>query len=107
MNIGDAHRVGHARRLMTAAVCVGASLPLAAGRRWRPRCRPATRPRPTAQRRARAVDTDSGQKNDRPTIAVAVTLTETSIDGMPDDLVAGLIDVTVTDEAGRELNFAR
>ena len=37
-----------------------------------------------------------------------MTLTETGIDGLPDDLVAGLVDVTVTDEtdaAGGELNF--
>ena len=41
--------------------------------------------------------------------AIAVTLTETSIDGLPDDLVAGLVDVTVTDEteaAGGEVNFS-
>ena len=39
--------------------------------------------------------------------SVALTLTETSIDGLPDDLVAGLVDVTVTDEAGREVDFSR
>jgi hypothetical protein len=41
---------------------------------------------------------------------IAVTLTETSIDGLPTDLVAGVVDVTVTDEtegAGGELNFTR
>jgi hypothetical protein len=38
---------------------------------------------------------------------VALTLTATSIDGLPDDLVAGLVDVTVTDEAGREVDFSR
>ena len=41
-------------------------------------------------------------------VAIAVTLTETSIDGLPDDLVAGLVDVTVTDEtegAGGEIDF--
>ncbi len=40
--------------------------------------------------------------------AVGVTLTDTSIDGLPTDLVAGLVDVTVTDEtegAGGEINF--
>jgi hypothetical protein len=40
---------------------------------------------------------------------VGVTLTETSIDGLPDDLVAGIVDVTVTDEtggaAGATVNF--
>jgi hypothetical protein len=41
-------------------------------------------------------------------VALAVTLTETSIDGLADDLVAGLVDITVTDEtdaAGGEINF--
>ena len=35
-------------------------------------------------------------------------MTDTSIDGLPDDLVAGVVDVTVTDEteaAGGEVNF--
>ena len=39
---------------------------------------------------------------------IAVTLTETSIDGLPTDLVAGLVEITVTDEteaAGGEINF--
>lgn len=39
---------------------------------------------------------------------VGVTLTDTSIEGLPTDLVAGLVDVTVTDEtegAGGEINF--
>jgi hypothetical protein len=39
---------------------------------------------------------------------IAVTLTETSIDGLPTDLVAGLVDITVTDEteaAGGEISF--
>ena len=39
-----------------------------------------------------------------------MTLTETSIDGLPDDLVAGVVDVTVTDEteaAGGEVSFTR
>ena len=41
---------------------------------------------------------------------VDVTLTETSIDGLPTELTAGLVDVTVTDEteaAGAEINFTR
>ena len=41
---------------------------------------------------------------------VEVTLTETSIEGVPTDLTAGLVDVTVTDEteaAGGEINFTR
>ena len=41
---------------------------------------------------------------------VALTLTETSIEGLPDDLVAGVIDVTVDDtrETGTgEVNFSR
>ena len=41
---------------------------------------------------------------------VEVTLTETSIDGLPTELTAGLVDVTVTDEteaAGAEINFTR
>jgi hypothetical protein len=41
---------------------------------------------------------------------VNLTLTETSIDGLPTDLVAGAIDVTVTDEtegAGGSVNFTR
>jgi hypothetical protein len=39
--------------------------------------------------------------------SVALTLTDTSIDGLPDDLVAGVVDVTVTDEAAREVAFFR
>ena len=41
---------------------------------------------------------------------VEVTLTETSIEGLPTELTAGLVDVTVTDEteaAGGEINFTR
>ena len=41
-------------------------------------------------------------------VAIALTLTETSIDGLPTDLVAGLVDITVTDEteaAGGEISF--
>jgi len=41
---------------------------------------------------------------------VEVTLTDTSIDGLPTELTAGLVDVTVTDEtegAGGEINFSR
>lgn len=41
-------------------------------------------------------------------VAIAVTLTGTSIDGLPTDLAAGLVDVAVTDETeggGGELNF--
>ena len=40
--------------------------------------------------------------------AIAVSLTETSIDGLPTDLVAGVADVAVTDEtesSGGEVNF--
>jgi len=40
---------------------------------------------------------------------LAVTLTETSIDGLPTDLVAGVVDVSVTDEteaSGGEVNFS-
>jgi hypothetical protein len=33
-------------------------------------------------------------------VAIALTLTETGIEGLPDDLVAGLVNVTVTDETG-------
>ncbi len=43
-------------------------------------------------------------------VAFAVNLTPTSIDGLPADLAAGLVDVTVTDEtegAGAEVNFSR
>jgi hypothetical protein len=39
---------------------------------------------------------------------VEVTLTETSIDGLPSELAAGLVDLTVTDEtesAGGDINF--
>jgi hypothetical protein len=39
--------------------------------------------------------------------SVALTLTDTSIDGLPDELVAGVVDVMVTDEAGREVDFSR
>lgn len=41
---------------------------------------------------------------------VEVTLTDTSIDGLPTELSAGLVDVTVTDDteaAGAEINFSR
>jgi hypothetical protein len=41
---------------------------------------------------------------------VALTLTETAIEGLPDDLVAGVIDVTVTDQRATgtgEVNFSR
>lgn len=41
---------------------------------------------------------------------VAITITESSIDGLPADLTAGVVDVTVTDEteaAGGEVDFTR
>ena len=41
---------------------------------------------------------------------VEVTLTDSSIDGLPTELTAGLVDVTATDEteaAGGEVNFSR
>ena len=43
------------------------------------------------------------------TNSIAVTLTASSIDGLPDDLAAGVVDVTVTDQAsaGGEINFTR
>ena len=43
-------------------------------------------------------------------VAVNVTLTDTGIEGLPTDLTAGLIDVTVDDQtegAGGEIDFAR
>lgn len=42
--------------------------------------------------------------------AMPVTLTESAVQGLPDEVPAGLVDVTVTDEtegAGGEVNFAR
>src|SRR6476469_7875969 len=43
-------------------------------------------------------------------VAVNVTLTDSGIEGLPADLTAGLIDVTVDDQtegAGGEIDFAR
>ena len=101
MNIDDTHWVAHARRLMTAAVCVGALVAAGGG---------------IAQATSVPVDSAPADSAGRPADSaapaeatpIAVTLTETSIDGLPDDLVAGLVDVTVTDEteaAGGEVNF--
>ena len=43
------------------------------------------------------------------TSPIAVTLTASSINGLPGDLAAGVVDVTVTDQAsaGGEINFTR
>jgi hypothetical protein len=38
---------------------------------------------------------------------IAVTLTDSSIDGLPTDLVAGLVEVSVTGEPGTEVSFSR
>ena len=103
MNIDDTHRVAHARRLMTAAVCAGALVAVCGGAAMATTVPPGDSA-PADSAAAAPVDSSAPAEP----VAVAVTLTETSIDGLPDDLVAGLVDVTVTDEtegAGGEINF--
>ena len=103
MNIDDTHRVAHARRLMTAAVCAGALVAVGGGAAMATTVPPGDSA-PADSAAAAPVDSSAPAEP----VAVAVTLTETSIDGLPDDLVAGLVDVTVTDEtegAGGEINF--
>ena len=102
MNIGDTHRVGHARRLMIAVVCAGALVAVGGGAAMATTVPPGDSA-PADSAAAAPVDSSAPAEP----VAFAVTLTETSIDGLPDDLVAGAIDVTVTDEAGREVNFSR
>ena len=103
MNIDETHRVADARRLMTAAVCAGALVAVGGGAAMATTVPPGDSA-PADSAAAAPVDSSAPAEP----VAVAVTLTETSIDGLPDDLVAGLVDVTVTDEtegAGGEINF--
>ena len=102
MNIDDTHRLGHARRLITAAVCAGALVAVGGGAAMATTVPPGDSA-PADSTAAAPVDSSAPAEP----VAVAVTLTDTSIDGLPDDLVAGLVDVTVTDEAGREVDFSR
>jgi hypothetical protein len=105
MKIDGTHRIAHARRLVTAAVCAGALAVVCGGAAMATTVPPGdSAPADTAT--AAPVDSSPAAEP----AAVAVTLTETSIDGLPDDLVAGLVDVTVTDEtegADGEINFVR
>ena len=103
MNINETHRVADARRLITAAVCAGALVVVGGGAAMATTVPPGDSA-PADSTAAAPVDSSAPAEP----VAVAVTLTETSIDGLPDDLVAGLVDVTVTDEtegAGGSINF--
>jgi hypothetical protein len=102
MNIDDTHRVGHARRLMIAAVCSGALVAVSGGAATATTVPPGDSA-PADSAAAAPVDSSAPAEP----VAFTVTVTDTSIDGLPDDLVAGVVDVTVTDEAGREVDFFR
>jgi hypothetical protein len=100
MKIDGTRMHAHARRLIMAAVCSGTLIVAGGGL-----ASATTVPVDTAPADSAApADTMPAAEP----VAVAVTLTETGIEGLPTDLVAGLIDVTVTDEteaAGGELNL--
>ena len=90
---------GRVRRRVTVMCCAGAFVD-----RWQPggyRTAGATTPPDDSA--------PTGSAAPAEITPVSVTLTETSIDGLPADLVAGLVDVTVTDEtggaAGATVNF--
>ena len=83
MTLDDTRWLVHARRLITATVCAGALVAAGGG---------------VASATTLPGDTPPATAPLRPNRWGAVTLTETGIEGMPDDLVAGVVDVTVTDE---------
>jgi hypothetical protein len=90
----NTRRRSPARRLFTTTVCAGTLFATGSGTALATTAPDATAP------------ADSAAPAEP--MAIAVTLTETSIEGLPDDLVAGVVDVTVTDEtdaAGGALDF--
>ena len=100
MNSYNTRWLTHARRLITAAVCTGTMVAVGGGTALA-----TTVPVDTAPADSAAPTDTAAPAEPR---AVAVTLTQTGIDGLPEDLVAGVVDFTVTDEteaAGGELNL--
>ena len=86
MTLDDTRWLAHARRLITATVCAGTLVAAGGGV-----ASATTVPGDT---------TPADSAAPAEPVAIAVTLTETGIEGLPDDLVAGVVDVTVTDETG-------
>ena len=90
MNSYNTRWLTHARRLITAAVCTGTMVAVGGGA-----AQATTVPVDTAPADSAApADTSAPAEP----MALALTLTETGIEGLPEDLVAGLVDITVTDE---------
>jgi hypothetical protein len=96
MNITDTNSHAHARRLIAAAV--GAGILVVAGGGV---ALATTVPVDTApQDSAAPADTMAAAEP----VAIAVTVTEAGIEGLPDDLVAGVVDITVADESGAAID---
>ena len=94
MTLDDTRWLAHARRLITATICAGTLAAAGGGV-----ASATTVPGDT---------TPADSAAPAEPVAIAVTLTETGIEGLPDDLVAGVVDVTVTDEtegAGGAFDF--
>jgi hypothetical protein len=98
MTIHKTVLVGRGRRRITMVVCVGALVALgSAGTAM------ATTPDDST-----IETTPAGTAAPAEMASVEVTLTDASIDGLPDDLIAGVVDITVTDEtdgAGGAVSF--
>jgi hypothetical protein len=108
MNIGDTRWHAHARRLITAAACAGTLVVAGGGVALATTVPVDTAPADSAAPADTAAPADSAAPAEP--VAIAVTLTEAGIEGLPADLVAGIVDVTFTDEtgaAGEGIDFTR
>lgn len=98
MSIQKTLLVGRAQRRIALVVCGGALVAVAG---------PGTTVATTIPDDSSVETAPAGSAAPDAMASVVVTLTETSIDGLPDDLVAGVVDVTVMDAAGRGVDFSR